>query len=100
MNKIFLTTALVCSASAFAYAHHSNISDDIVNKFHQSQPTVNLNHYSDSMVASGWDSICLTTREGLTDKSKTCLTNGDDNPFDVCGMDAIWRVKYKSNTCK
>ena len=51
MNKIFLTTALVCSASAFAYAHHSNIADDMVNKFHHSQPTVNLNHYDDTMVA-------------------------------------------------
>ena len=52
------------------------------------------------MVAWGWDSICLTTWEGLNDKSQTCLTNGDDNPGHVCGMHAMWRVKYKSNTCK
>ena len=90
MNKIFLTTVLVCSASAFAYAHHSNVSDDIVNKFHHSQPTVNLNHYSDSMVAWGWGSVSLTSWVGCSDQSRRCLTNGNDRPEPRCGNDIMW----------
>ena len=98
MKKIILTIFLAYTTTVMA--HHETISSEFTKKFVETKPTVNLNHYSDSMVAWGWDSICLTTWEGLNDKSQTCLTNGDDNPGHVCGMHAMWRVKYKSNTCK
>ena len=83
MKKIILTTLLACTTTAMA--HHETISSEVTKKFVETKPTVNFNHYSDSMVASGWGSVSFTLWVDCFDESRTCLTHGNQLPQLRCG---------------
>ena len=85
MKKIILTIFLAYTTTVMA--HHETISSELTKKFVETKPTVNLNHFSDSMVASGWGSVRLTTYIDCSGTSSrtTCLTNENQSPWSRCG---------------
>ena len=96
MKKIILTTLLACTTTVMA--DQETISSELTKKFVETKPTVNLNHYSDSMVAGQVD---LNTRWmwiDCNDRSRRCLIRWFENPFQHCGR-GEWRTSENMHQC-
>ena len=90
MKKIILTTLLACTTTVMA--GHETISSEFTKKFVETKPTVNLNHYSDSMVARVQrcsNQNPTTTFIDCRDTSRRCYVRFGCN--DRCG-DGVWRT--------
>ena len=80
MKKIISTTLLACTTTVMA--GHETISSELTKKFIETKPTVNLNHYSDSMVARRCSN--RTTWVDCQDTSRRCTISFCSNPNQHC----------------